>query len=528
MRTPAAAIAWEFRQRHRWGLTALTAYMLVLAMVKLLILRQPVEFANGETFGLIVMFPLTTTVIYFLAIFTFGLSGDLAGRQSMYPARMFTLPVSTAALAGWPMLYGTAAMVVLWLATRLLGIWPAGESVPILWPALLAASLLAWTQALTWMPYALPGLRIVVTMLWLATIDSVVLLALEFKTSEPVMLAILAPHVPLAFLAARSALRRARGGDVPDWRGMFARGGQIANVRTHFSSAARAQTWFEWRLYGRSLPALVAILLPFELGLLFLFSETPAIVFETLLAILLTPPFMAIFVSATASKASFMTTRPMSNASLVTSKLKAAMWSTLAAWLPVLVAIPIALRLSGTSRMVLEWVHQVVNALGMPRAAALLLLGLFALMASTWKQLVQSLYIGMTGREWIVKASVFAALSFLAIVLPLAHWIAGERYRMGVLWESLPLLFAVLVLLKLAAAVWIALRLHHRNLLSDRRIVITAVGWDLLVFALYGAFVWITPALLVRRYVLALIAILLIPLVRVSAAPLALAWNRNR
>src|SRR6266550_5402695 len=220
MRTPAAAIAWEFRQRHRWGLMVLTAYMLVLAMIKLLILRQPVEFANGETFALIVMFPLTTTVIYFLAIFTFGLSGDLAGRQSMYPARMFTLPVSTAALAGLPMLYGTAAMAVLWLATRLLGIWPAGESVPILWPALLAASLLAWTQALTWMPYALPGLRIVVTMLWLATIDSVVLLALEYKTSEPVMLAILAPHVPLAFLAARSALRRARGGDVPDWRGM--------------------------------------------------------------------------------------------------------------------------------------------------------------------------------------------------------------------------------------------------------------------------------------------------------------------
>ena len=48
--------------------------------------------------------------MYFLAVFSFGLSGDLAARQSMYPARMFTLPVTTAALAGWPMLYGTAAM----------------------------------------------------------------------------------------------------------------------------------------------------------------------------------------------------------------------------------------------------------------------------------------------------------------------------------------------------------------------------------------------------------------------------------
>ncbi len=46
--------------------------------------------------------------MYFLAVFSFGLSGDLAARQSIYPARMFTLPVTSAALAGWPMLYGTA------------------------------------------------------------------------------------------------------------------------------------------------------------------------------------------------------------------------------------------------------------------------------------------------------------------------------------------------------------------------------------------------------------------------------------
>ena len=64
--------------------------------------------------------PLTVTFTYFLAVFSFGLAGDLAARQSMYPARMFTLPVTTAALAGWPMLYGAAAMALLWLATRLL------------------------------------------------------------------------------------------------------------------------------------------------------------------------------------------------------------------------------------------------------------------------------------------------------------------------------------------------------------------------------------------------------------------------
>ena len=114
--------------------------------------------------------------MYFLAVFSFGLAGDLAARQSIYPARMFTLPVTTAALAGWPMLYGTAAMASLWVATALLARAGRREStLPLIWPALLAAAFLAWTQALMWMPYGLPGLRVIVAVLWLVTLDAVVL-----------------------------------------------------------------------------------------------------------------------------------------------------------------------------------------------------------------------------------------------------------------------------------------------------------------------------------------------------------------
>src|ERR1041385_5173381 len=156
MRSPAAAIAWELRQRHRWGVVGVVACLLVLAAIKI----SGRQFAlNDETFALFVSVPLTSTCLYFLAVFSFGLSGDLAARQSMYPTRMFTLPVRTSALAGWPMLFGCVAMVALWMATRFLALWPPNVDVPMLWPALLGASLLAWTQALTWMPYGLPGLR---------------------------------------------------------------------------------------------------------------------------------------------------------------------------------------------------------------------------------------------------------------------------------------------------------------------------------------------------------------------------------
>src|ERR1700682_3094161 len=132
MRSPAAAIAWEFRQRHRWGLIALIGYLLVLATIKLVVLARglPINLDSPESFAFVVLVPLVATFTYFLAVFTFGLDGDLAARQSMYPARMFTQPVTTAALVGWPMLYGTAAMIILWLATRLFALWPLGIEVP--------------------------------------------------------------------------------------------------------------------------------------------------------------------------------------------------------------------------------------------------------------------------------------------------------------------------------------------------------------------------------------------------------------
>jgi hypothetical protein len=48
------------------------------------------------------------------------------------------------------------------------------------------------------------------------------------------------------------------------------------------------------------------------------------------------------------------------------------------------------------------------------------------------------------------------------------------------------------------------------------------------VLALYGVLVWLVLGPLIPRYFLMLLAILGVPLARVSAAPLALAWNRHR
>src|SRR5207249_2284781 len=284
----------------------------------------------------------------------------------------------------------------------------------------------------------------------LAALDTVVLLAIHFKAGEPRMVAILAPQVPLAYLVARFAVARARRGEVPDWRGVFGRLASNA-VRTrrrdHFPSPARAQAWFEWRRHGLSLPALVGLLLPFELALLWLAKDAPAFVFEILFLALITPPFMAAFTAWTVSQPNpqvrdsygvppFIATRPLTSAELIAAKLKMAMWSTLAAWLLVLVAMPLALEWSGTWSVVTERARRMNDA--------------------------------------------------------------------------------------------IATRLDRSRLLGDRALVAGAACWVLAVLALYGVLVWFFSTPFVARYVLALIAILAVPLARISAAPLALAWNRHR
>ena len=513
-------------------------------MTKLLILEpgQSIDLDRAETFAFVVMGPMTAAAVYFLAVFSFGLSGDLAGRQSIYPARMLTLPVTTAALAGWPMLYGGVAVMILWLAIRLLQLWPAGIHVPVIWPAPLAAVLLAWTQVLMWMPYGLRGIRVIVVVLWLTVIDIIVLLAIHLNASEWMMVAGLVPQLPLAYLAARYAVGRARRGDVPDWRRAPARAERIvavADTGRRFRSAARAQLWFEWRRHGWTLPTLVAMVLPFELALLFAATDAPALVFTILLVVLLTPPFMAAFTAASVRKSNpyasdsgvltpFLATQPVTSAALIAAKLKAMMLSTLVAWLLVLAAIPVALIWSDTWPIVSQRARGIAAFIGTARAIVIPLLILSAFVAATWKQLVQTLYIGLSGREWIMRASVFLTLSLIVLLGPILQWIHDDRRIQAELWDALPLILAILVALKMGAALTTAVRHCRSTLLSDRALVGGAVIWCVMVLALYGLLVWIAATPLLPGYFFGLVAILAIPVARLSAAPLALAWNRHR
>jgi hypothetical protein len=284
----------------------------------------------------------------------------------------------------------------------------------------------------------------------------------------------------------------------------------------------------------------VAKLLPFELAFLFVAgNDTPALVAYTLVGALLTPPFMAAFVATGVRKSNphgsdasemspFVATRPLTSAALIAGKVRMAVWSTLATWLLLLVAIPVALTLSGTWPVVTERARQLIDGVGAPRTVAVALLALGGLVASTWKQLVQGLYVGLSGREWLIRSSACVTLAFLIFIEPIVAWIRGSSDVRVALWNALPWILAVLVAVKVSAAAWVATRLDRTRLLSEGALVTGAACWLVAVLALYAVLVWLTLGPLIPHYFLVLLAILAVPLARVSAAPLALAWNRHR
>ena len=63
-----------------------------------------------------------------LPLFAYGVDADTASRESNFPARMLTLPLTTRALVGWPMFYGTCAITLGWLAVAGFVLRPAGVS----------------------------------------------------------------------------------------------------------------------------------------------------------------------------------------------------------------------------------------------------------------------------------------------------------------------------------------------------------------------------------------------------------------
>src|SRR3954463_5254638 len=106
----ARSFAWEFWGPNRRVLVPALAYLAALVVV---VNAAPAGWLSRNVVGQLAL-PLGVVVPYLLAIFAYGEQGDMIARESCYPRRAFTLPVTSAALVAWPMALGGAAVAGFW------------------------------------------------------------------------------------------------------------------------------------------------------------------------------------------------------------------------------------------------------------------------------------------------------------------------------------------------------------------------------------------------------------------------------
>ena len=70
--------------------------------------------------------------------------------------------------------------------------------------------------------------------------------------------------------------------------------------------------------------------------------------------------------------------------------------------------------------------------------------------------------------------------------------------------------------------------LRRKRLVADRTLLVLGGVWLAAFAVLFGTLAWLVPSDVAPAYTLAPGVLLLLPLARLSAMPLALDWNRHR
>lgn len=573
MHSPGQAIAWLFWWRHRWGLAAGIVYLFAAVATVALV---PPEVRTGNL-GLNLTVSSLAVLLHLMVVFSFGFETDLANKDSGYPPRMFVLPLATRTLVRWPMFGGLISVSLVWLVIAGLVLRPCGFGF-VWWPWACLTALLAVLQALAWMPFSSSYQRLVVVLL-LAGVAALAAMGLIWLVAPTAVFASLFVAVWLSgYRLALAAVARARRGDPVRWpwstlvlklasgeRHSVApvlRGGEgVAPMATAshrpaaaadgdprlgrrpgrsrtpvaFRSATRAQLWFECRRHGWLLPLFMAIALAFAAPIVFVSPNNGAPPWRIAAIVLALAPFLAGIGSTAFGKedplaktyelSSFAATRPLTSAQMVGVKFVVAGVSAgLMCGLTLIALAPWFFRSDIHAGFASMWQ-------GVPawRAAAVALLALVGWLAITWKQIVASLWCGLTGRTWLVNAVGFAyALLFMAVLI-IPGWFIVHREHLPLVREWLRTNVPAIVGLALAAKALAATALWNCRPGTGRRLFAkSAVVWLAIAVAVAGAGVWLMPAALSPPWLTMSAALLLVPFNRLAAAPLALDWNRHR
>lgn len=513
-------------------------------LVSVLILHLAIQ--KSAAFGVIQFALVSPLVVGLIPLFAYAVDADVAGRDSTFPARMFTLPLTSHALVGWPMLYGTVSIALAWTAAAGLVIRPAGMDVPLWWPAVLLAGCLAWFQAMVWRPFGLPGLRIVAAVVPISVLVALSGLRWMIHVPEPIVALLLVCMIPPAYTVAVTGVSRARRGDQPEgqWLTALARefAGRLSRPGRLLSSPLRAQVWFEWRRFGLGSPMTAAMMILFvSVWIAINRYNADLSHFHPLRSPVL---LLAVPLVATVSLGSmwgkyedarggpsipaFLATRPMTCAGLILAKMKAAADSAILLWAMTVVAFALMVLLTGSwTELASQW-NGLTKDFSAVQKVIMVTLGSALLLAGTWKMMIANLYLGLAGRTWIWTVGMAVIGPGVLVVVPLCHWLLKHPEYHTDLLTAVPWVLGSAAMLKLLAGGCLVRAVVRRNLVQMRLMTGLLAAWLLTAAGLTGLFCWMVPDGLAPWYLVTSGVVLAMPLVRISLAPLALAWNRHR
>ena len=538
MHTVARAFAWQFWARNRFVTGPALAYLVAVVVVVNVL---PAGTLDPNVIAQLGGLPLMGMFAWLIGIFSYGEEADILTRESGYPRRAFTLPLRTTALVGWPMALGATAVALLWLVMSGLVFRSGGVPVPIVWPALFAAGMLALTQALIWLPFPLTILRILVMIPVLSVLAAGAILAAAYPVSPVVLAAASASLVPLAYALAVFGVARARRGDFPirSWPLIERSASAGVTERPPFATPAVALLWLEWRGNLFLLPMFaLLVLLPLWLVVFFL-SKLDATAGLSL-GLLIYPLVMAAIAGGSLGNCHswrrndpaipvFLAARPVTSGALLAVKFRGALFSTLVTCGLIALGLALLLSLSPAGPAVLRWIEGLMESQGTPRGVAWLVLLAVGLPWLTWKTTVEQFWIGLTGRNWVIVLACIVIPTLISGLCVCAAY--GRSYPEfgNLMLAAAPWLTGAALALKLALGAVVAWSLVRRGWMRPRTAAWYAAAWLSAAAGLIALALWLIPPEIDARLVIGISAVVLgLPLVRLGLAPLALEWNRHR
>jgi hypothetical protein len=550
MKSVAMGIAYSIWLRMRWVIVGTLISFFVLSLTPLFYPEAaPYCCAISIVILFIAMLPL-------LNAFSFG-PADLGVKSSGFPLHMRTLPVSTRALVGWPMLFAAATFALLWMLLASLIFMPAGFPIPVVWPAALIAALCLWVQAVGWSPFPSPYARVPMLLVAISPVTVPLAFGITFFEETAISASLLACGLIsslVAYAFGVHGLSRARAGSEGDWFRPIAERWAARTRQRHaaghcrrpFTSPFAAQLWHECRRNAPFLPVLTGFVgLPMLVVLcLPILGERPN---ETLLfgSITISPQLMmlamwaglpvgfAITQGAGMAKldiwgkipmSAFFATRPLETSHFILVKLCSTAISVIGTWLVTIGLFAVWTILETSSLNSHPSIVRAALAEATPRTVAIFFAVLLGLIALTWRNTVSGMWPTLTGRRRLSVVIGFAFLSVYSVVGVIGAWIYVHPLYYQPFWAILPWLLGLLIAFKLGVATILSFAIVKRGLLSPPMMKLLAAGWVLLAGCLIaGVSLIVTPT-----WALAAIVVMSLPFPSLAAMPLALDWNRHR